>query len=117
MTFLYLASPYSAKTDLLRHERFRQAMEATAFMTRKGITVFSPIVHNHEMAKRYSLPTDSEFWMKHNYAMLRGASVLGILELSGWEDSIGVMKEYHYARRLNIPIRQIPYPIEELPVL
>lgn len=117
MSYIYLASPYSDKSDLIRHERFLKAMEVAAYMTRKGVTVFSPIVHNHEMARRYKLPSDAEFWAKHNFAMLRSASVMGILELPGWQVSIGVKKEYNYARNLGLQIRQIPYPLEELSVL
>ena len=117
MSFLYLASPYTDKSTAIMHERYLRVLEVTAHIQRAGITVYSPIIHNHEMAKRHKMPRDSEFWEKHNYAMLRVAAAMGILELPGWQDSVGIGKELRYARELNIVIRQIPYPLEELPKL
>ena len=112
MSYIYLASPYSDKSETVRHERYLKTAEATAQMLLQGLHIYSPIVHCHELAKRFQLPGDFDFWNKYNFAMLGEASALHILELPGWNKSKGIHAEIQYALRLSIPIRNIPYPME-----
>lgn len=113
MAFIYLASPYSDKSYLVRHQRYIHVSEVTAQLLRQGLHVYSPIVHCHEIAKRFSLPKDFSFWEAYNYAMLEQAASLYILELEGWEKSRGVRGEIQFARKHNISITQLPYPLQE----
>lgn len=97
------------------HERYLRVLEVSAHLQRAGITVYSPIVHNHEMARRFHLPKESDFWERHNKAMLIPSLGMFILELPGWETSSGIQKEVRCCHEHNILIRQLPYPLEEIP--
>ena len=112
MAFIYLASPYTDKSDLIMHNRYLQVAEITAQLLNRGIHVYSPIVHCHELAKRFSLPRDFDFWQRYNEAMLEMASALHILQLEGWNNSKGVRKEIGFATSNSIPIVHLPYPLE-----
>lgn len=102
--FIYLASPYTHESEAVRQERFLAAEAFTAHHIAQGVTVFSPIVHYHEMAKKFSLPVEFDFWERHNMNMLDRAAELWILTLPGWEISKGVACERFHAARARIPI-------------
>lgn len=101
MTFIYLASPYSDKLRSVRFGRYALASQCTANLYKKGITVFSPIVHCHSLAIRHDFPTDNEFWKKHNRNMLNAAEALYVLRIEGWDTSKGVLDELKYAEGAN----------------
>lgn len=113
MAYIYLASPYTHRSELIRHQRYLQVAEVCAAFLRDNITVYSPIVHCHELAKRHSLPTKFDFWMSHNYEMLKPAAQLMVLELEGWRDSKGLRGEIQFALDHNIPIVQTIFPLKE----
>lgn len=113
MAYIYLASPYTDKNPLVRQTRYNQVAQTVVQLLNKNIFVYSPIVHCHEIAKRYSLPKDFKFWQNYNYAMLRQAAALHIVKLEGWEDSEGVKSEVRYALEHGIPVAHLPYPLEK----
>lgn len=108
--YSYLASPYSSGSyhcddkKLMKEERYREALRATAWLMSQGIHVFSPIVHCHILAITNDLPGDSHFWKKYNYAMLGGAETIHVLTIMGWLNSEGVQDEIAYGRANNLPI-------------
>ena len=78
---LYLASPYSDPDPLIMKTRFLLAEQVTARLLQREIWVYSPIVHCHELALKYELPTDFTFWRAYNFAMLRHADELFVLKI------------------------------------
>lgn len=100
---LYLASPYSSELPHVREERYQQALKCTAALLVKHNWVYSPIVHCHELAKLYALPTSFEFWKRYNFAMLRRCETFGILKIDGWDESVGLSEEFKLARTLSMP--------------
>ncbi len=94
---IYLASPYSHPDPLIMKTRFLMAEQATAFMLKVGKFVYSPIVHCHELAAKYSLPTDFDFWQRYNRDMIRRCSTFAILDIAGWRESKGVKGEFEFA--------------------
>lgn len=114
MSYIYLATPYSHKSELVRHHRYLEAETACAQLMLQGTTVYSPIVHCHMLAKRHKLPKDFKFWETHNYAMLQKASLMVILMLDGWELSEGIKGEREFALVHNIQIRATTYPVTEI---
>lgn len=114
MAYIYLASPYSHPSELVRHQRYLAVAEVCASFLRDNITVYSPIVHCHELAKRHSLPKGFDFWEYHNYEMLKPASQLLVLELDGWKESKGLKGEIEFAIAHSIPVVQTPFPLQEL---
>ncbi len=109
MGYIYLASPYTAggAGAFLREQRYLQTMEHLAWMLKRGVHVYSPIVHCHELAKIADLPRDAKFWEAYNFTMLRGSEMMHILMLDGWELSDGIKDESKEARRNNISIFQV----------
>lgn len=109
MAYIYIGSPYTDKSKLVQHKRYLQVSEVVADMLCKGVHVYSPIVHCHELAKKFRLPGDFDFWCKYNYAMLEQASHFHILELDGWNDSKGLKAEIKFALSKAIPILRVPH--------
>lgn len=101
---IYLASPYSHHDPLVMRTRFLLVEQETALYLNKGIHIYSPIVHCHELAHKYSLPKDFAFWMNYNLDMLRRADALWVLVIDGWQDSRGVRTEIQAAEAVRMPV-------------
>lgn len=106
---IYLASPYTHKDQLIMKTRFLLAEQVTARLLHRRSWVYSPIVHCHELALRYHLPTDFAYWRDYNFAMLRRCDTLYVLFIPGWEESLGVTEEIKFAQTAGIPV----YAIDE----
>lgn len=101
---IYLASPYSHPDPLTRKTRFLLAEQCVASLLRATIWAYSPIVHCHELAERYSLPTDFTFWKEYNFDMIRRADAVFVLDIPGVSESKGVRAETEIAEALHLPI-------------
>lgn len=99
---IYLASPYSHPDAIIRRTRFLLAEQVTAELMRQGLTIYSPIVHNHELAIKFRLATDFSFWQNYCLGMLRLASEVYVLDIPGWDASRGVTKELDFATECGI---------------
>lgn len=104
---VYLASPYTSTDKLLVQYRQMCVEWATAEALRLGWMVYSPIAHCHNLAERYGLPGDAEFWENYNRVMIARADWLWVLALDGWERSSGVKGEIEFAESRGLPIDQI----------
>lgn len=92
---IYLGQPYSGTPEVM-HERFLLGRKVTAHLIRQGLTVFSPIVHCHEMALAEQLPTDFKFWQNYCIDMLKAADEFWVLSIPGWQESAGLKAELTY---------------------
>jgi hypothetical protein len=108
VSYIYLASPYSTEDSGLRWQRAHHAKRALVHYTRQGEIAFSPIALFHPLAREYALPTDFQYWQAHNLAMLGVANELRVLQLAGWEESVGVQGEISHASLSNIPVTYVP---------
>lgn len=93
----YFASPYTNPDQKIVEARYLAVQEATAFFMKAGFAIYSPIVHCHEIAKKFKLPTDWEFWWRYNQRFMASAKDIWILKLDGWAESKGVKAELEYA--------------------
>ena len=109
MSYIYLASPYTHPDEDVVQHRYEMAEAHTAYMLQMKLHVYSPIVHCHNLATRYNLPTNHKFWLDYNKQMLRAARELQILTLKGYEDSEGIAEETFVARLLNMPVNFVDY--------
>ena len=100
---IYLASPYSHSSVLVRQHRFEAACRAAAALLRAGVAVFSPIAHSHPIAQ-FGVPTTWEFWSRLDREYLARCDVLAVLTLPGWRESVGVQAEMTLARELGVPL-------------
>jgi len=103
----YLVSPYSHKDPAVVEERFHRTQQATEWLLEQKIWVYSPIVHCHELARKFKFPTDAKFWEDYNYSMIGQLSGVLVLLLPNWQDSKGVAAEVKHALQLGKPIREI----------
>ena len=103
---IYLAGPYSYNPALA----FEMHMQYTAFLLKEGHLIFSPILHNHQLAHTYDLPTDISFWHQYNKDMLLKCDELMVIaERMLWQESKGVQHEIKIAKEENMPISYIAY--------
>lgn len=104
MKKVYLACCYTHKDHKVRDQRAAQIMKKAAELIQEGYSVFSPITHNHEMAKRYDLPKTFEYWRKANHSFIDWCDTVFVLKLDGWDESDGVDDEINYAAVMNKPV-------------
>jgi len=106
---IYLASVYSLNADEhLMQKRYEFVRGVIAEFLNNGVSVFSPIVHCHEVAKHHHLPKDWSFWKKVDLDYLSSCTDLFVLRMDGWKDSVGIRAEIDFARENGIPVTFIP---------
>jgi len=101
--FIYLAGPYTHANKAIEHARFVVHEAAAVHMVQMGDTVISPIMHWHRAAREHNLPSTAEYWENYNRNLIRGCSLLRILDLPGLEHSKGTMMEMGWADEFKIP--------------
>ena len=83
---IYLASVYSLNADEgLMQERYEFVRGVIAEFLNDGVSIFSPIVHCHEVAKHHHLPKEWSFWKKVDLDYLSSCTGLYVLLMEGWE--------------------------------
>lgn len=105
MSYTYIASPYSHSDPSVVTARHAVVLAYTAHLLHNRKTVFSPIVHCHEIAQLASIRGDFAFWKKYNNTMLASSSKLLVLQLPGWTESLGVLQEIAFAEGKGIPVK------------
>lgn len=106
-TFLYVASPYSAKDKMLIELRVTLAAQATRKLCSEGRFAFSPVAHGHMLEEFGILPYN--FWIDHGKAMLRKAGSVAVLTIPGWEVSNGIQLELQEAAYNHVPVEYLPF--------
>lgn len=96
----YIASPYSDPDPRIVEKRFLDVREFTVQSLRRGHICFSPIVFCHQMSQKYALPGDATYWSRFNKRYLIASRSLVVLQLEGWENSVGVKQEIEWAKLL-----------------
>ena len=103
-TFLYMAGPYSLYPAGIE-QAFIDHCRIAAELVRDGVHVYSPVAHTHPIAVHGDIePLNHEFWMKFNRAAMKVSKALVIVELPGWEESVGVEQERLAFARMGKPI-------------
>lgn len=105
--FVYVANPYSHTDPDVREMRYDQTAAYVAAKLREGEVLYSPIVHHHHMAMQHTLPFDWPFWRHIDGTMLASAKSMRVLQLDGWEKSVGVQAEIAIAIALGIPVEYV----------
>jgi hypothetical protein len=115
----YVACPYSHDSKAVMEHRSMAATRLATWLTRRQVTVFSPLTQSVEMERQAnrdgeSLPHEYAFWKKHDRTFVSMSSALVVLALEGWAESTGVSDEIHTALDFSLPvILAIPYPSQE----
>lgn len=90
--FIYLGSPYS-KYRLGHDTAAYDVSYAAALLMRRGLRIYAPITHGHFISKHAELPQTWEFWKAQCQPMIDAASSLIVLQMHGWEESVGLIYE------------------------
>lgn len=94
----YIMSPYTNPDPvIMEHRAFLAASIIAELMETNhypGITLFSPIVHYHQVAiHSINLPRDVDYWWRINLPYMKAASRAIVLCISGWKESKGIVHE------------------------
>ncbi len=100
----YLATPYTHVNPSIVDARVRETMRYAHALLSAGYTVFSPILHCHNMANNHDMPTDAKFWWEYNLAHLQAFKRVIVCEIDGWKMSTGVKMEIQWARDNDVPL-------------
>lgn len=103
---IYLASPYSHRSVMIRRKRFRLVRAAAAEFLQRGIHVIAPVVHGHAIWEVMNSTMDPPhgFWMEHSLNLLKRCDELYVLCLLDWQKSAGVQMEIDFALSQKMPI-------------
>jgi len=75
-----------------------------ARLTAHGIHIYHPTYFTHRVAKDYALPTNHEWWIKHNKAFIDPSEGILVACTKGWIDSCGIKQEVEYGRLIGKPV-------------
>ena len=109
---IYLAAPYSHPDKAVVEERVKLVCQFAAYLMNEGMHNVSPITTGTGIFNHATLPSTFAFWESFSYALLEVCDTLFVLELPGWEESIGVTAEIAHAKAkgiktISIDLRQI----------
>jgi hypothetical protein len=101
-----MASPFTHKSKRVRDMRAKLATKAAIDLLKHNIMVFAPIPYNANWTRNDSggLPVEWSFWETYDKNFLHRCDGLIILQLEGWNKSVGVTAETQYAREIGLPI-------------
>ena len=97
---IYLVLPYTHKNKEVEDFRALFSDFVLAELSRQGHTVIAPVSMCHHAARRFGLPTDWKFWEKVDSEILKVCDKLMVVQLPGWEESVGVTAEVKLAKEM-----------------
>lgn len=100
---IYLAGPYTHKDPAVVHARYEAHRKACAQLLKDGHTVFSPIVHGHNMLPELDHWRHEE-WMEYDMKILNRCDHIIVLTIDGWKESRGTQEEIRYCLNQGIRI-------------
>lgn len=107
---IYLASPFSHCQETVRESRFQAVRRVAADMMGRGIKVYSPICYTYQFFHLFDgFDMRWEYWKAFDLRMLGFCERLVVLQLIGWESSIGVRAEIEHANLLGIPVEYVDH--------
>lgn len=109
LDLIYLASPYSHSDKLVIKARFKITEFMTYHYMRQRQAILSPIVHCHQVATDYGLPTDFDYWKGFNEATIARCQLFRVLKLPDWHASKGVLGETKTAEENNVAVEYIEW--------
>lgn len=97
---VYLATPYTRYKDG-PEMAYREAVRITGELLKRGLPVYSPIVHWHPCVPHAGADyADHDYWTAVCAPMLKRSDALLVAMLPGWDKSKGVHVEIkHFEQR------------------
>lgn len=125
-TYIYLASPYTAYREddsydeALMERRHEAVLTCFESLLSAGLVVFCPIAMTHQADCLHSGLTGERFppsfWYEFDKPFIQYASMLFVLKLPGWKDSVGLQEEIKTAIARKIPIVYLEFHSKKIVV-
>ncbi|HEY1066543.1 MAG TPA: DUF1937 family protein, partial [Pirellulales bacterium] len=106
---VYLASPYSHPSQDVRQQRFERVSQIAAqILLDDYVLPFSPIAHSHPIAvygQMLEAMTNAwAAWQELDIAFIDRCDAIVVVQLDGWDKSVGVAAEIDYARSRSMAV-------------
>jgi len=116
---IYLGCPYSHPDPAIVQKRFEYVTRVAGALMKRGYVVFSPITHSHPIAMLEKMPGTWEFWAEQDLHILALCDELHVLELPGWQQSVGLRAEINAAVHAGLRVKRwdpsdFDYPLSDL---
>jgi hypothetical protein len=122
--YAYLASPYSKYHACCASPNsnyqdgmeaaFRDVCLASAWLLRRGVSSYSPIVQTHSIAAWGGInPADHDIWLPFDRPMMDAARGLIVVKMPTWEESYGVAHEIKVFAEAGKPMCFLSWPLPE----
>ena len=105
--YIYLGLPYMHEDMYVRQMRAEISDIVAADLMNKGEHVYAPISSCHNLAVKYGLPGNWEYWAAMDEVFIKYCDKVMIIELKGWRKSVGVTAEIKLAKKYNKPVEFI----------
>jgi len=96
---IYLAAPYTHKNQKVIEARVKEINHIASTLLLMDHIVYSPISMFHSIAKENFLPITEDFYREQNEEFIKWCEAIILLQLPGWEKSIGFKKEIALAKK------------------
>jgi len=107
----FLSSPYT-KYEQGLDLAFIEAAKVTGELMKRGLHVYSPIVHGHPVAEYAGIDKiDHKFWLEQSLNMVDECYGLIVLMMPGWKESTGMKAEMERAAEQEKPISFVTWPL------
>jgi hypothetical protein len=106
----YLACPYSKGTPDTRRARFEAATHVAAKLIQQGLVVFSAVTMTHPIDLILAAEGEtlgSNYWITFDLSFMQACSELFVLELPGWDKSLGVSREIQFFSEQGLPVHHL----------
>lgn len=108
MKLIYLATPYTHEVFKIMELRYELCNIIAARLMEAGNGVFSPISHSHPIERHMGQESCNwEFWQHQDLPILNICSEINVIDVWGWEKSIGVTGEIQRSHLLGRPIHYL----------
>lgn len=108
MGYWYLGTEYTKYSGGI-HNGWLLAVRTAADLLKKGIIVYSPIVHTHPIAIYGQIdPLDHNIWLPADKPFMEAARGLIVYQSPGWRESYGISKEINYFLSAEKPVLYMP---------
>lgn len=101
---IYISSPYSDENTEVREARFLAVCKYAARLVRDGFIVFCPIAHSHPICVHGGVGNEHETWLSQDLFFAQQAKEMHVLQLPGWDKSVGVRREILYAQSKDLRV-------------
>ena len=115
---IFLSTPYSHTDKNVKRRRYEQAAQALALLMSKEIHCVSIIVMGCAALEHSDvpMPDNYQYWGEYCEKIVRVCSEVWVIDMDGWQESIGVQGEIAEAKRQGKKVHLIEFPVKYEPI-